>query len=393
MKEYGFDQNPLANLASFGNNMANLQARQQANKVNEYNFEQQQASDAALQDALSTGDYSRLDPRQQQQFMQIDAMKKTLVDKDAGRTAFSISTALKNGDIETAQRIAIENADDINAIGDPNFTADKYVQLMQQDPEQAISMANGVMHVTGFDSGLPKPMTEYQRGQLQARDNENQLSRDNLKYKKERDEINDQIKQDERKEKVLENRLKKETNELKKQEIEFKLNDLKDKNKEKKRTDNERIDNALYSAKNQQNEISGLLKNNEFLDSIEGYSGRKPNSLKSTGDIDANQALNTIKSSLTIDNLKVMSGPLTDKDIEVITNAATKLRAGMSKSELEKELKKISSAYDRIIENYEKEKKSKGYDFKSVSDQDKNNKFKGDENLSDEELIKRYSPK
>ena len=113
------------------------------------------------------------------------------------------------------------------------------------------------------------------------------------------------------------------------------------------------------------------------MDSVTGYKGRIP-AITDSG-VEAEAYLDNIKNSMTIDNLSVMSGPLTDKDIQIIASASSRLRAGMSDKALRKELNTIKSAYNRVIKNYEKERKNKGYKKQSPSN-----------DLTDEQLLDMY---
>ena len=111
------------------------------------------------------------------------------------------------------------------------------------------------------------------------------------------------------------------------------------------------------------------------MSSLTGYTGRIP-AVTTTG-VEAETYLDNIKNSMTIDNLGVMSGPLTDKDIQIIASASSRLRSGMSETALNKELNTIKKAYDRVVSNYQKESNRKGYKQESG-------------NLSDAQLLDMY---
>ena len=60
-----------------------------------------------------------------------------------------------------------------------------------------------------------------------------------------------------------------------------------------------------------------------------------------------------------------MSGPLTDKDVEVIrsSSASNRIKEGMSKESMKVELQKIKDAYERIDRINREEAKRKGYEI------------------------------
>ena len=181
-----------------------------------------------------------------------------------------------------------------------------------------------------------KPMTEYQKVQTDLRRLENQ-------------------------EKGLDRQIKREQNELKKQELQLKLDETRSQKEQSKEVDQTRITDAVQDAKIKQQTIDDLLANDDYISSLSGYSGRLP-ALTDAG-LEAEAFLDNIKNSMTIENLGVMSGPLTDKDIQIIASASSRLRAGMSEKVLKEELNKIKVAYDRVIGNFNKEANRKGYNI------------------------------
>ena len=321
--------------------------------------ENQAQYDLLKQQALKTGDYSKLNQQDQQAFIKTQAMKQELVDKDAGRTAFGILRALKAGDSEAAKSIIANNADDINALGDQMFNVDSASQLVDADPEQLARMSQGIIQLTGFDAGILKPMTEYQSIQTDLRKAESE-------------------------ERKLDRQIKRETNEIKRDELKSQISQAKTKTEQLKKTDSTRIDNAVVEAKGKKATINELLANQNYIDSLTGYTGRIPANLTDAG-VEAEGILDNIKNSMTIENLSVMSGPLTDKDIQVIASASSRLKAGMSEKALRKELDRINGAYDRVIKNYGKEANRKGY--KKQNEEAVKNESAA---LSDEDLLKKY---
>ena len=204
-----------------------------------------------------------------------------------------------------------------------------------------------------------KPMTEYQA-------------------------IQTELRKAEAEERKLDRQIRRETNEIKKDELKSQISQAKTKTEQLKKTDLTRIDNAVVEAEGKKATINELLANQDYIDSLTGYTGRIPVNLTDTG-VEAEGILDNIKNSMTIENLSVMSGPLTDKDIQVIASASSRLKAGMSEKALRKELDRINGAYDRVIKNYNKEANTKGYK-KQNQEAVKNE----DAPLSDEDLLKKY---
>ena len=179
--------------------------------------------------------------------------------------------------------------------------------------------------------------------------------------------------------KTLENQYRRETDDLKRNELEQKIEQTKVKSNEAKQQDQVRINDAISSATEKKASIDELVSNADYMDSISGFANysKVPEAARTTNQNEAAAYLENIKNSMTLENLGVMSGPLTDKDIQIIASASSKLRPGMSEKVLKKELTKIQSAYDRVISNYQKEANRKGYEQPAAE-------------LSDEDLVSKY---
>ena len=132
---------------------------------------------------------------------------------------------------------------------------------------------------------------------------------------------------------------------------------------ESKAQDKQALNDKIFLAKNNAEQVRNLLNNQDFIDDLTGISGVAQGfGVRPSQDArDAQIILDNIVSSETLNNLGVMKGPLTDKDVEIIRSASTRLREGMSEKAMKAELKKMLSAYDRVINNYQKEANRKGY--------------------------------
>lgn len=179
--------------------------------------------------------------------------------------------------------------------------------------------------------------------------------------------------------KRLENQYKRETDDLKRNELEQKIEQTKVKSNEAKQQDEVRINDAITSASEKKASIDELVSNADYMDSISGFANysKVPEVARTTTQNEAAAYLDNIKNSMTLENLGVMSGPLTDTDIKIIASASSKLRPGMSEKVLKQELTKIQEAYDRVISNHQKEANRKGYSQDSAE-------------ISDDELVSMY---
>jgi len=268
---------------------------------------------------------------------------------------------------EQATQILNETVNQISAAGgNPMMTAEDAMSLQGKSPEEIRrELATGMIMIDPkIGSQLlgqqEKPMTEYQKVQTDLRRLENQ-------------------------EKALDRQVKREQNELKKQELQLKLDETRSQKEQSKQADQTRITDAVQDAKMRQQTIDDLLANPDYIDSLTGYTGRLPATTDSG--LEAEAFLDNIKNSMTIENLGVMSGPLTDKDIQIIASASSRLKAGMSEKVLRQELNKIKSAYDRVIKNFNKEANRKGY---QLEEQENSLAGKGPNARSEADIFKQY---
>lgn len=130
--------------------------------------------------------------------------------------------------------------------------------------------------------------------------------------------------------------------------------------KEKAQQEQTETQNKIYTVNQNISAIDTLLNNQDYLDKVTGVSSRLPT--VSTTATEADAYLDNIKNSMTIENLGVMSGPLTDKDIQIIASASSRLNKGMSEAAFKRELNTIKAAYERVKKNYAKQAKQGGYE-------------------------------
>ena len=95
------------------------------------------------------------------------------------------------------------------------------------------------------------------------------------------------------------------------------------------------------------------LEKIDWTNAVGPKSSQIPQMLRSGTHNDALARIDNIRALLTIDNMGVMKGVLSDKDMDVITSASTALRVNMSEPEFEKELERIKNAAKSMI-NHDK---------------------------------------
>ncbi|MCP3679389.1 MAG: hypothetical protein GY782_03625 [Gammaproteobacteria bacterium] len=256
--------------------------------------------------------------------------------------------------------------------GDPSQTIAE-LEKFKANPEgyeQGVERAYAIMDPQGYKSYAstipqqpkqPEPITPYQQAQIEGKNQDRELRRQEIELRR--------LESEQKRAKTSQDQ------EVKSQQIEQKKKEI----EESKAQDKQAINDKIILAENNSKQVKELLDNQEFIDDLTGLSGVAQNfGIRPTQDArDAQIILDNIVSNETLNNLGVMSGPLTDKDIEVIRSASTRLREGMSEKAMKSELKKMLSAYSRVIKNYRKESSRKGYEEEP-------------EELSDQQLLDKY---
>ena len=274
---------------------------------------------------------------------------------------------------EQATQILNETVNQISAAGgNPMMTAEDAMSLQGKSPEEIRrELATGMIMIdpkigNQLLGQQAKPMTEYQKIQTDLRKQEIDL------------------KKLEAEERALERKIKRETDEVKKENLITEQEAKRKESNEAKAKDQSRISDAIYFAEQKKNVIDDFINDEDYVDLIAGKSGLTYSFREKAREADRD--FDNIKNSMTIENLGVMSGPLTDKDIQIIDSATNRLTKGMSREKLIKELNTIKSAYDRVIKNFNKEANRKGYKL-----EDENSLAgKGPNARSEADILKQY---
>ena len=187
------------------------------------------------------------------------------------------------------------------------------------NPEQLKKMAeigwaaNDPATYKSYRTTLPEgqePMTAYQSSMVESKKIDQDLRREEAMIKRD------------------ENKLKRETDELKREELKNKIEASKQKVEANKQGKIDSANTAINASEALLSSIDQLAGNEGYINSLTGYRGRLPASATDEG-VEAEALYKNITDSLTLDNLKLMTGVLTDKDIELLRSAASGLKQGM----------------------------------------------------------------
>jgi len=279
-------------------------------------------------------------PEQQKFLMNMEkqqSFRNQLQGTNASRDAVNLYRALDRGDTEGAKNLLLQNADSINSMGDPSFTADKALQLLEQDPEQLKNAAVNIARMGGgqdafleqLSAGQPQPMTEYQQAMISQKGVDQELRRLELEDKK-LDRQYDRAKDD-----------------LERVKIQQQIDTLNAKKtealevKEKKKTE------AVTTTQQTLESVNELL-NAPGLDSAVGGTSAFY-TIPGGESADFETALDSFIGNLTLENMGKMSGVLSDSDIKMIQNASSGLSIKMSETAFKKRLQKIKSRLEEKL--------------------------------------------
>lgn len=227
--------------------------------------------------------------------------------------------------------------------GNPTDTIN-LMMAYDKDPEQAKQIMRSVGaglesagYQTGIFAGQSEQMTPYQQASTDLRKQE-------LEFNREQKALENKLK-------VLESQLKREDNDLKKQDLQLKIEESKA-DLEKKRTDLDAVKQTKEQGKlvvsDAFKEVNALLKDPNLDGVIGTVETMLPTVSGKSQDV-INKA-NRLQSLLTADNLKMMSGVLTDKDIAFLTNIASGLNVtdGGIKGSVEGVRGRLNQISDRL---------------------------------------------
>lgn len=254
-------------------------------------------------------------------------------------------------DPNNADKHLFEGIQKVKSFGGTPTNMEQDLERFRQDPQaslQAIELGLAQAAPRAYKAFTERKMqaqkadiTPYQQEQIDLKKQDQELRRLELEERN----LDRQLARETKTEKIEELKAKKEQTQKAKQETE--------------RQDQSRISNAIYTANKNIQAVDDVLQNQDYIDALTGYRGRSP-AISDEGR-EAETFFENIKNSMTIENLGAMSGPLTDKDIQIIASSASRLNYGMTDAVLKRELKKIKDSYKRVVSNFKKEANKKGY--------------------------------
>ena len=356
----------LGNLGAMGGQL--LGQRRQQQQMQQYQQQQQQD----LQEAISSGNPAMIAQASLKYPELADSIRSSFeFQNDATEDNFKSTNFSIIADPANTEKYLTERVSFLESMGADATKPKARLEMYRSNPEKFIETTRGLTaaaypkefgdYEKAIASGKPEAMTAYQQATIDTKKVDQDLRRLEIEQKR------------------LDAQYKRETDDLKRSELEQKIKANKAKSSEAKQVDQSRINEAMVSAEQKKASIDELINNSDYMDSISGFTNysKVPEVARTTTQNEAAAYLDNIKNSMTLENLGVMSGPLTDTDIKIIASASSKLRPGMSEKVLKQELTKIQEAYDRVISNYQKEANRKGYSQDSAE-------------ISDDELVSMY---
>jgi len=145
--------------------------------------------------------------------------------------------------------------------------------------------------------------------------------------------------------------LMRETNGLKRDELKLKIEERRKKIDQKKVDIGQKAVEKMTATNDTIQSIDDFMANDQFIEDMSGYSGQLPTVF--TSGVDAESAFNNIKNNLTLENLGKMSGVLSETDIKILSNAASRLEPGMSEAAMKTELRRIKTVLGRRKKKFE----------------------------------------
>lgn len=107
---------------------------------------------------------------------------------------------------------------------------------------------------------------------------------------------------------------------------------------------------AVDQAMNMLRQVKDIKNDPAFGDAVGFISSRAPSIATITGETtDFQSKFDQLKGSLTVENLSLMSGVLSESDIKILENAATRLRTDMTEEAFRKELNVIQDKFQRVV--------------------------------------------
>ena len=361
--DYSVDFSPISQGISsgvqLGLGLRQQQQREQALQQQQQMLAQQQQQDQAkaarleeYQQAAAAGYDDPL--KLQQQFPEFGAEIQTdwknrqdFIQAGGQQAITAYYNHLKSGRIEQADDMLRQNQTLVDSLFDQGETVEG---ILQDSPEERLGQAEDMFTYFGgkredLAGKAPAKMTPYQQAQLQISKDKAALDTKKAAAETEQNEL---------KKTKLENEIKKQEQDLKQQEVVTEQNE---------ETRKEKLDLTAQAYV-----IANKLAASDSLDDI---TGTWDVSVTPTLFPSSQQAINDaleLQSILTADNLKLMSGILTDKDISFLSKISTGLN--ITEDGILGDQKAVRKKIKDIAGRIENRLKEKDYDFSRIGDQD-----------------------
>ena len=328
-------------------NAENLKQLQQRGVMQQQQAEQQDALQQAAVEAFQSGDPNKIaeltirSPELSERIMSArgivdNAGKQRLSDRF---TSVAISTNPREtlaAEIERGRAQGLDMSD-----SEQILNSDLTDEQIKQQALTSLAAVDGQRYKDISSSmQTAEPMTEYQQNMIRQKEVDQQLRQDELELKR------------------LERLEKQEKTDLEKERLRGEIEAKQQKIEQGKTQKAQGLNTSIQTSNNLIESIDSFLNNDDYVSTVSGYSGFVPTVTPSGRDAVA--AFDNIKNTLTLDNLSLMSGVLTDRDIKVLSSAAAALEEGMTEGALRKELNKVKSRVMSKIKKAEKQKDDLG---------------------------------
>ena len=269
----------------------------------------------------------------QQTQQQIQTMQAGGV--DVRRAAGQAFNAMTRGDKEGAKAIIRANREIIENAGDPSFTVENALQTIDENPIQAAQMMQGVYTLAGGDPnallGVKGKLTSFQAAQVAQK----------------QQEIDIKQAKEEREAKAAERDKARDAAQQEKLQKEIQILDQKIADTETQQREAQANKQASYDSMTEIVDIATELRDSKYLGNVVGpFDVRAPTFFGTSQDV-INVATR-LKNLLTLDNLDLMTGVLSESDIRILASAATGLN--VTDKGILGSLPGIKAELDRIIE-------------------------------------------
>lgn len=310
----------------------------------------QREFEEAASDALKSGDIEGILQKYPDKAANIQALYNTQQQVkvmqnsgvDVRRAAGQSYNAMARGDKEGAKQIVRANKAIIEGAGDPSLTVERMEQLIDEDPGQAAQMMRGLYTLSGGNEdtllGVKGELSSFEAAKVRQKNAEIALEAEKNKREAladERDKTTDALR-------------------TQKLENEIALSDQKIVAGEQEQKEAVANQQAAFDNMNDiVNLATGLIKNTNLPDVVGGFDTLTPTFFGTSQDV-LNTA-NRLKNLLTLENLDLMTGVLSESDIRILASAASGLNVtekGIlgSMPGIKRELQRIVDVTNKAIE-------------------------------------------